>query len=78
MSYENSTSMNDLLAFIEKSASGKPANCSAAMFYFLYKEILVNRMMLLENAPDKNSAGKEHYEKMINELNFKLMDAMKK
>ncbi len=47
------------------------------MFYFLYKEILVNRMMLLEADPHANKASLEHTEKVINDLNILLMNQLK-
>ena len=65
-------SMDDVITFISDCNDGK--ECSKAMFYFLYKEILMNRIMIMEA---KNSrAGLEHNEKLVNDLNRLLMEKM--
>lgn len=75
MEHSNSTpSMDEVQKFL---ASKKPEDAAKAVFLFLYKEILVNRMLILEANPHENSASIAHYEKQINELNEKLMSHMK-
>lgn len=72
-----SHSLEDVLEFVNRFAEGKSKHASLAMFYFLYKETLVNRIAILEADPDKNRAAIEHNEKLVNELNAKLMEHMK-
>lgn len=69
-------SMDDVLAYVDSFAEGKGKHASKAMFYFLYKEILVNRIAILEAAPDKNRGAIEHSEKLVNDLNIKLMEQL--
>lgn len=66
-------SMEDVLKYVGEAAGGNHADASKAMFYFLYKEILVNRIAILESDPSQNRASIEHNERLINELNEKLM-----
>lgn len=70
-------SMDDVLKYVERFTEGNQKNCSQAMFYFLYKEILVNRMMLLEGDRHANKASLDHTEKVINDLNILLMQQLK-
>lgn len=66
--------MEEVQKFLE---SDKPERATKAVFLFLYKEILANRLLILEAKPHDNSAAIVHCEKMINELNEKLMKHMK-
>lgn len=68
-------SMDEVLKYIERFSEGKTA--SKALFYFLYKEILVNRVHILEADPKANRAAIEHNEKVINDLNVMLMAQLK-
>lgn len=68
--------MDDVLRYVGQNGDENSKNCSKAMFHFLYKEILINRIMLLENDPGANRAGIEHAEKIVNELNRLLMDQL--
>lgn len=68
--------MESVLECVERSADGVKPCAAKAMFYFLYKEILLNRMLVLEADPHANRAGVEHAEAMINELNQKLMNEL--
>ncbi len=70
-------SMDEVLNYVERFADDNQKNCSHAMFYFLYKEILINRMMFLEADPHANKASLEHTEKVINDLNIQLMSQLK-
>lgn len=74
--HKDAVSMESVLECVERSVAGPNARAAKAMFYFLYKEILVNRMLVLEADPHGNKAGIEHSEKLINELNQKLMKEM--
>jgi hypothetical protein len=74
---DKSTGMDDVIQFIERCADGGQKHACKAMFYFLYKEILVNRIGALESAVTPNHGAIEHNEKLVNELNLKLMEAMK-
>ena len=62
---------------VQKILDSNPASATKAVFLFLYKEILVNRLMILEAKPHENTANAAHYEKQITELNEKLMQHMK-
>lgn len=68
-------SMDDVLKYVDRFSEGKSA--SKALFYFLYKEILVNRVNILEANPTANRAAIEHAEKVINDLNVMLMNQLK-
>lgn len=70
--------MDDVLAYVERFADGASGHASKAMFYFLYKEIMVNRLNLFEADAANNRAAIEHAEKVINDLNIKLMDQLAK
>lgn len=74
----SSHSMEDVLKYVGEMAGGKHADASKAMFYFLYKEILVNRVAILESNPAQNRGAIEHNERLINELNEKLMAQVEK
>ena len=68
-------SMDDVVDFVEINIDESPSECMTTMFYFLYKEILLNRLAILESAGDSQSrAAIEHNERLINELNRKLME----
>ena len=71
-----SHSMDDVLDYLNQFAGKGSTEASKAMFYFLYKEILVNRISILEANPATNRAAIEHNEKVINDLNMKLMEQM--
>lgn len=71
------TEMEDVLRYVERFADGDHKHASKALFYFLYKEILINRISILEAAATPNRGAIEHNEKIINELNRKLMEALK-
>lgn len=71
-------SMDDVLAYVNRFADGMPKHASTAMFYFLYKEILVNRIAILEADSAKNRGAIEHNEKIIDDLNVKLMEQLKR
>lgn len=70
-------SMDDVLRYIDHIA-GPTQHASKAMFYFLYKEILVNRTFILETARPENKAALEHNDKVINDLNRLLMEQLEK
>ena len=71
-----SPTMDEVLGYVSKLTDGKHQHASNAVFYFLYKEILVNRVMILESSGNK--AAVEHWEKVINDLNAKLMEQVEK
>lgn len=71
-------SMDDVLACVERFSEGASEHTAKAMFYFLYKEILVNRLNIFEADAANNRAGIEHTEKIINDLNIKLMEQLAK
>ncbi|MCC8166959.1 MAG: hypothetical protein LIQ31_12600 [Planctomycetes bacterium] len=70
-----SPSMDDVLQYVKAAKDGEKG-CTQAIFYFLYKKILVNRMAIMENDPEKGRAGRDHVEKQIVELNKMLMECM--
>lgn len=69
-----SPSMEEVQKFLD---STKSESAAKAVFLFLYKEILVNRLLILEAKPHENTANISHYEKQITELNEKLMKHLK-
>ena len=71
-----SPSADDVLAYVSRLGNEKPGHGLDTAFCFLYKEILVNRVLILEADPNVNRAGIEHNEKVINDLNRKLMEQM--
>lgn len=73
MTTAKSNDVDEVMEYVERFAEGWPAGASNCMFYFLYKEILVNRISILEADPSGNRAGIEHNERIINVLNEKLM-----
>jgi len=68
--------MDDVLRYVGQLGDDNAKNCSKAMFHFLYKEILINRIMLLESDPQANRAGIAHTEKIVNDLNRLLMEQL--
>lgn len=76
--HAHSQSADEVLDYACRVAKALPEDASRAMFYFLYKEILVNRMDIIESSPNPNRAAMEHTEKEINELNIKLAEQLKR
>lgn len=70
---EKAPSMNEVLDYLSRFADEKPGHSLNAAFCFLYKEILLNRILIMESSPTPNRAGIEHNEQIVNELNQKLM-----
>lgn len=70
--------VDDVMEYMDRFAGSWPAGASKAMFYFLYKEILVNRINILEADATANRGAIEHNEKIINNLNAQLMDQLTK
>ena len=73
-----SPTMDDVLQYVSRYAEGEKKHGANAMFYFLYKEILLNRMLILEQDEKGNKAAIEHNERTINDLNRLLMEQLKK
>lgn len=69
---------DDVIEYMDSFAADWPKGVSRAMFYFLYKEILVNRINLLEVDSSANRGAIEHNERVVNDLNVKLMDQIAK
>lgn len=73
---QSSQSMDDVLKYFDNC--GNPGYATKAAFFFLYKEILVNRIAIFEQGDKPNRGAVEFNEKLVNELNKKLMEQMKK
>lgn len=69
--------VDEVMEYIDRFAEDWPAGTSKAIFYFLYKEILINRIAILEADPAKNRGAIEYNEKIINNLNGGLMNQLK-
>ena len=74
---KNGPSPDEVMEFLSRAASDTSGKNLNAAFCFLYKEILLNRIMIMESGQEPNRAGIEHNEKLVNDLNMKLMRHMK-
>ncbi len=77
MNDQSSNAMEEVLKYVGASADA-PCEGMKAAFLFLYKEILVNRISIFENSDKPNRGAVEFNEKLVNELNIKLMEQLKK
>ena len=77
-SKKKEAAIEDVLQFATDACQEMPGHSHKAVTYFLYKEILKNRLMLLEFTDKDNRAAAQHTENEINDLNIKLMELLKK